>query len=225
LEETVKGSKSESSQTVGYKRPKQNRSERTSERIIAAALELFSKKPFEEVSVGDIARKARVSIGGFYARFESKETLLSWFDEHFLDREKEQRTLQFSEDRWKGKGVSEVVEAYLKRGASYLRKYKPLLSRITLNVRGNGLESKGLKRAREFNAAVHQSFIDLLMSRKNEMCHPDPDFAITFALMSVTAAMREQILFGERQLNPVDVSDTKLVQELTRMFLNYIQSE
>jgi AcrR family transcriptional regulator len=224
LEETVKEITPGQLQTIGYKRPKQNRSERTSERIIAAALDLFSKKPFEEVSVGDIARKARVSIGGFYARFESKETLLSWFDEHFLDREKEQRTLQFREDRWKGKSIAEVVEAYLKRGASYLRKYKPLLSRITLNVR-SGPESKELKRAREFNAAVHKSFIDLLMSRKKEICHPDPDFAITFALMAVTAAMREQILFGERHLNPVDVSDTKLIQELTRMFLSYIQSE
>lgn len=214
----------ETLQTIGYKRPKQNRSERTSERIIAAALELFSKKPFEEVSVGDIARKARVSIGGFYARFESKETLLSWFDEHFLDREKEQRTLQFREDRWKGKSTAEVVEAYLKRGASYLRKYKPLLSRITLNVR-SGPAPQGLERAREFNAAVHKSFIDLLLSRKSEMCHPDPDFAIKFALMAVTAAMREQILFGERHLNPVDVSDTSLIQELTQMFLRYIQSE
>jgi AcrR family transcriptional regulator len=222
LEEAVK--ESMPLQTIGYKRPKQNRSERTSERIIAAALELFSRKPFDEVSVGDIARKARVSIGGFYARFESKETLLSWFDEHFLDREKEQRTLQFREDRWKGKNIAEVVEAYLKRAASYLRKYKPLLSRITLNVRSSP-ETKELKRAREFNAAVHKSFIDLLMSRKNEMRHPNPDFAITFALMAVTAAMREQILFGERHLNPVDVSDTKLIQELTRMFLNYIQSE
>lgn len=211
-------------QTIGYKRPKQNRSEKTSERIVAAALELFSKKPFEEVSVGDIARKAGISIGGFYARFESKETLLSWFDEHFLAREKELRTLRFREDRWKGKSTTEVVEAYLKRGASYLRKYKPLLSRITLNIR-SGSASEGLERAREFNAAVHKSFIDLLISRKNEMGHPDPDFAISFALMSVTAAMREQILFGERHLNPVDVSDTKLIQELTQMFLRYIQSE
>jgi hypothetical protein len=149
---------------------------------------------------------------------------LSWFDEHFLDREKELRTLQFREDRWKGKTTAEVVEAYLRRGALYLRKNKPVLSRITLNIR-SGTASKGLERAREFNAAVHKSFIDLLMNRKNEMRHPDPDFAITFALMAVTAAMREQILFGERHLNPVDVSDTKLIQELTQMFLRYIQSE
>ncbi|HSE43287.1 MAG TPA: TetR/AcrR family transcriptional regulator [Acidobacteriota bacterium] len=206
---------------VGYRRPKQDRSEQTSDRILTAALDLFSQKTFAEVSVIEIARKAGVSVGGFYARFESKEALLNWFDEQLLDRERVLRTSQFDESNWKDATIEEVIHAYLTRGAAYLRKYRSLISRIALNIRST-TESQQLTRAREFNEAVHAPFLKLLSARKDQICHPDPEFAIRFALMAVTAAMREQILFGDLRLNPVQTSDTKLIQECTRMFLNYL---
>ena len=56
--------------------PVQQRSRETAERITAAALSLLERKSFAELKVTEIARKAGVSVGGFYARFPSKEALL-----------------------------------------------------------------------------------------------------------------------------------------------------
>ncbi len=45
-------------------------------RIIEAALRLYMKKPPHEVSIGEIAREAKVSKGLVFYHFESKQKLL-----------------------------------------------------------------------------------------------------------------------------------------------------
>ena len=48
----------------------------THQRIYATALELFQKRGFEAVSVGEIAHEAGVSVPTFYAHYASKEHLI-----------------------------------------------------------------------------------------------------------------------------------------------------
>ncbi|HNC47134.1 MAG TPA: TetR/AcrR family transcriptional regulator, partial [Acidobacteriota bacterium] len=50
-------------------RPKQERSRRTREKIIEAALKLFDERGFEKTTSNDIALAAGVSIGSFYVYF------------------------------------------------------------------------------------------------------------------------------------------------------------
>ncbi|MCL1869500.1 MAG: TetR/AcrR family transcriptional regulator [Promicromonosporaceae bacterium] len=54
------------------------------ERLVAAALELFSRRPYAAVGVAEIARHAGVQKGSFYYFFESKEALaVAVIDEHW----------------------------------------------------------------------------------------------------------------------------------------------
>ncbi|MBB3139844.1 TetR/AcrR family transcriptional regulator [Halomonas organivorans] len=45
------------------------------ERILKSAIELFSRRGFEKVSIGQIMKLARMTHGAFYAHFASKEAL------------------------------------------------------------------------------------------------------------------------------------------------------
>lgn len=45
------------------------------ERILKSAIELFSRRGFERVSIGQIMKLARMTHGAFYAHFASKEAL------------------------------------------------------------------------------------------------------------------------------------------------------
>ncbi len=56
--------------------PKQDRSRRTREKIIEAAIDLFEKRGFEKTTSNDIAAAAGVSIGSFYVYFTDKRQLL-----------------------------------------------------------------------------------------------------------------------------------------------------
>lgn len=51
--------------------------DKTRARIILAAQELFSRYGFEQVSINQIMKQARLTHGAFYAHFESKEALYS----------------------------------------------------------------------------------------------------------------------------------------------------
>ena len=52
-----------------------NRKEKSRERILKSAIELFSRHGFEKVSLGQIMTLAKMTHGAFYAHFASKEAL------------------------------------------------------------------------------------------------------------------------------------------------------
>ena len=55
---------------------KQERSRETRRKLVASCLELVDRRPFDQVTVADIAKGAGVSVGNFYRRFTSKEGIL-----------------------------------------------------------------------------------------------------------------------------------------------------
>lgn len=63
--------------------PRQARSRRTHEKIVSAAAGLLEEEGPGGLTVAGIAARAGVSVGGFYARFPSKDALLA----HLYDRE------------------------------------------------------------------------------------------------------------------------------------------
>jgi AcrR family transcriptional regulator len=55
---------------------KQERSRETRRKLVASCLELVDRRPFDQVTVAEIAMGAGVSVGNFYRRFKSKEAIL-----------------------------------------------------------------------------------------------------------------------------------------------------
>jgi AcrR family transcriptional regulator len=56
--------------------PRQRRSVEKRARLEDAALRLFGERGYEQTSVQEIARRARLAVGGFYQHFKSKRHLL-----------------------------------------------------------------------------------------------------------------------------------------------------
>jgi len=56
--------------------PRQQRSAGKRARLKVAALELFAERGYEATSIGAIARRARIAVGGFYQHFRSKRQVL-----------------------------------------------------------------------------------------------------------------------------------------------------
>jgi AcrR family transcriptional regulator len=50
--------------------------EETHQRIYATGMRLFAERGYDHVSVGDIAREAKISVPTFYAHFENKEHIV-----------------------------------------------------------------------------------------------------------------------------------------------------
>jgi AcrR family transcriptional regulator len=65
--------------------PHQKRSVAKRARLEAAGLALFGEKGYEGTSVDDIARRAKLAVGGFYQHYRSKRQLLLALMDELLD--------------------------------------------------------------------------------------------------------------------------------------------
>jgi hypothetical protein len=76
--------------------------------------------------------------------------------------------------------------------------------------------------AAALNRHVHRKLRVLLLERRREIAHPDPEKAVSFGLLFVDGATREAILFGEAARLPGRPSDAALARELTAAWLAYL---
>ncbi len=70
----------------------QARSRESLQRLLDAALDLLDEFSWEKISITTIARRVGMSVGGFYARFKSKDALLLVLHERY--EEKSERALR-----------------------------------------------------------------------------------------------------------------------------------
>jgi AcrR family transcriptional regulator len=68
------------------KAPLQDRSRKTLERVLAAGWSLLEEGGPDALTVQLITKRARTSVGSFYARFQGKDDLLRYMGEDALDR-------------------------------------------------------------------------------------------------------------------------------------------
>jgi len=66
--------------------PRQKRSLEKRARLKGAGLALFAEKGFEGASIDDIARRAKLAVGGFYRHFRSKRQLLLVLIDELLEK-------------------------------------------------------------------------------------------------------------------------------------------
>jgi AcrR family transcriptional regulator len=64
--------------------PKQGRSQKKREAILAAAQTLFEERGFEATTIEDIASHAEVAVGAFYQHFRAKRQILIVLMDNFL---------------------------------------------------------------------------------------------------------------------------------------------
>tara|TARA_R110002096_G_scaffold52556_16_gene137343 strand:- start:7958 stop:8299 length:342 start_codon:yes stop_codon:yes gene_type:complete len=63
---------------IEVKKPQQDRSQATLDRILAGTIKLLDQKPFDQISITEIVQAAPCSVGAFYKRFASKDDVLPY---------------------------------------------------------------------------------------------------------------------------------------------------
>ena len=155
--------------------PKQARSERTLQRLLDAAQVLIEEKGHAAVSIPEIARRARSSVGGFYARFRDKNELLRALEErHFIEVWQRLEALADAR-RWENVSTAQVVEAAVAELVSVTRERRRLIAAFLVSaIQDPAIREGGLR----FRRRVEECIRGLLLPRRGEMDHPDPALAV-----------------------------------------------
>jgi AcrR family transcriptional regulator len=206
-------------QLVTVSGPKQARSERTLQRLLDAAEALIKEKGHATVSIPEIARRAGSSVGGFYARFRDKNELLRALEErHFIELSQRVEALADAR-RWAHAATVDIVDAAVAELVTVTRERRHMIAAFLVRAVEDPVVREGGLR---FRRRVEERIGALLLSRRDEMRHPDPALAVDLGIQAAFAIMQQHVLIEETQVGGRPLSDDELRRELATLFLRYI---
>lgn len=200
------------------KPPLQDRSRKTLNRIVKAALDLISERGVDGASVHDIARRARASVGSFYARFQGKEDLLRYLEVQLWADARASWDSALEAGGWDELSFEDLV-ATLVQVLVEVDRTGARQRRLLDTRRGPGSASDA---AREFDVALSHDIRHLLLRHSARIDHPDPGRAVDFCIAVVTGALRHRASGEATAPAAFELDDEEWAQELSRMSLAYL---
>ena len=199
--------------------PRQARTLRSLERFLDAAEHLLHEKPFEDVHVAEIARRADSSVAAFYRRFADKNALLHALHERRCEQALATAQSALDPQRWEGSSIKEILSEGFPFLVDIFRSQESL---------DRAIHQRALSDATLWEAAVRirrvslNGLAELMLERRNEIGHPDPPLAVSFALVQAMALLTEYYTVGLREIERVPMSDATVVQQLLASCLAYL---
>lgn len=200
--------------------PQQARSRQMLDRILRATQELLGEQPFDDITIPQIMKRAKASVGAFYTRFESKNDLLGALYERHLSEVFATAEQMLAPGRWSGVPLATIARELVTFCVAYHREHAGLLRTMVLRSYAHphdDFTSAGGRR-KSMTARVGR----LVGSRRDEIDHPRPRLAATLGFLSVLATVRERVLFPRGAAQAVNLSDKRLTEELTNAYLRYL---
>jgi len=177
----------------GAKPAHQARSKQTRDRIVGALDRLLKDRPFEQVSVAEIAAEAGVSVGAVYQRFENKDALIPVLFELYRQRldEEAARTAEGPAPE----GLRATLKAAMGQAWSMMERHGHLMRAAHLHARlrpdlvGPEWESL-IEASRRSIAAVIEAY-------RADITHPDPALAVETLTYFLNTALIEAGLYPD----------------------------
>jgi AcrR family transcriptional regulator len=199
--------------------PQQARSQETLERLLDAAEHLVAEKGFEDTGVAEVARRAGSSVGAFYARFQDKDALLHALYERYQQEAIATTDAALEPARWADARIAEILEAVVRFLVSLYREQVGLIRAFVVRAH---IDPDFHARRERMLSYVNERLSALLLARRDEIAHPDPEKAAAFGLTLVFATLDNVMLFGELRSGALALRDEELALELTHTYLAYL---
>jgi AcrR family transcriptional regulator len=190
--------------------PQQTRSRRTLERIVRAATEILAEEGPDALTVKAIVERADASVGSFYARFPGKDELLEYLGERVWTEAAERFDAMRAERRWDELDLPAIVEGAVTLLAEAGRSRASHLRALDRAGRDGGAFAA-------FREHVLDGVAALLLERRDEIRHPDPERAVQVGLLAVVGLLDAADRPGRRDLPP-----ELLTREAARLLRSYL---
>jgi AcrR family transcriptional regulator len=199
--------------------PKQARSEESLRRILEAGQAVIEERGHLDLSIAEVARRAGSSVGGFYARFRSKDELLCALEEHFFEELASLLEELAAPDTWRDASAHEIVRSLLRVLIDTHGRHRRLIAAfVACALR----EPERHPEALAFRRRVAERLGALALARRDLVGHPDPELAAQFAVEAVFGVLQTRIVSGALGLPGQPLDDDALARELERLVLAYL---
>ena len=191
--------------------PKQSRSRRTLERIVAASLELLGTEGLTGLTVHKVVAKAGSSVGSFYARFDGKEDLLDYLGERVWTEALERWEVALETRDWSTLSLDEVVEGSVGLLIDAQRSRSDYLKALDW---ASGRQNDAYER---FRGELLLGLGRLLLEQRESISHPDPELAVRIGLRAILGIVDAEIRATDNRLDR-----DSLTTEARTLLLGYL---
>jgi AcrR family transcriptional regulator len=200
---------------------KQQRSQETLDRLLAAAEVVLGRDGLQGTTVAAVAEEAGMSVGIVYKRFPDKDALLRAVYERFFEKSTLANAAALDPKRWSDHSAPQIVDSL---AASMVRGYvqHPVLLRSLIQFAETHDDARFRERAEAMRKEAFSGIEALLLERADEISHPDAKHAIEFALLVAGLALRGILLEDCRATYKYAQSERLLTRELALVIKGYL---
>lgn len=205
----------------------QARSRESLKRLLKAAIEVLNKRGLEGATIPRIAAQAGLSPGTVYRRFADKDALMREVGIRLLDENYRNSKALMEREDWKGMSLSELSRHMIAITLKGHSTYRGLLRALYFFTQQHP-DAAFVRKMEELEWKVFRDVSELLLLRRNEIHHPDPESAVKFALLMVGTAANSILVLPrdpKEFAHLVPNVEAELERELPRMFLRYLGVE
>jgi len=191
--------------------PKQSRSRRSLERIVAASLALLEEEGPTGLTVQAVVERARSSVGSFYARFRGKDDLIEYLGERVWHDALARWEEALASRSWSDLDLEQLAEGAASMLADAWRSRAAVLEALDQAGAGHG---DGYRR---FRRQLLRGLEDLILEHRAEIDRPDPELAVRLGLTAIAGILEVE---GERPDEPL--FRDLLIRECRDLLVGYL---
>ena len=164
------------------------------------------ERGLEGLTVQEVVARARTSVGSFYARFSGKDELLRYLETTAHAEVQEQWNREFGAQLEEASSLAGCVNVLV---AALAQTYRGQALRVRVRAALPGVGG-------DLDLYVHDRISRVLLERRAEIRHHDPELAVRLGYLAVASVLRR---------SDTGLDDERLVTELARLWLSYLGGE
>jgi AcrR family transcriptional regulator len=207
--------------------PQQARSRESTRKLLRAAAEVLGQHGVEGATIPRIAQHAGLTPGALYRRFPDKDALLETVIIGIMERQDERLRVALTPDMARQIPLAVFAEQLIANMLVSYRANARLLRALRQFAQGRD-HTSFYRKVNRLEMRTYQYLVELFLVHRKEIKHPDPQMAVSFALMMLISALIELILVDRDMKNwqaVIPKDDLSLKRELLRSFLSYLGIE
>ena len=204
----------------GIRPPQQRRSRESLERVLKAGEGVLEQNGYEGFTIAEVSRRAKVSVGSVYGRFENKDALVRAIHVRLMERLTGPEEEVAAAPEGAGLDLATVVARGVRALADRMDRERKLL-RVFM-VRG-AVDPSIARPGSESSQATARAFKTAVLARRGEIGHRDPELAADVAFRMVYDVLARQVMHGPTFESDRMVAWDDLVAELIAAVLAYLR--
>jgi AcrR family transcriptional regulator len=204
-----------------FSAPKQRRSRETLDRVLEAASELLQEVGYDDMRVAEVGERANIGTASIYARVGSKHGLLLAVQARLVDQLDREAGEMLDPLRAFAGPFDALVLAVVTVVGDLFRSHERLV-RVFM-VRAD-VDAVVTEHGSESTVRLGDIFAEVLLARRNEIAHPEPERAVDVSFRMVYDTLARRVMRGAAFESRRDLAWDDLVTELavaTAAYLRY----